>query len=196
MTITGKPPGLWVGQQIHFVCLMSLLVLTWTIWSYLGRPFTVIFWCTIACPVVHQIFVWLAWRFELRSSAISKRIGFRGYVIFFFLLFASRFISLFTLAWIDRGSLNFHILPQIVIIVIFTLLGLYAMYSVKHYFGFIRASGADHFYPQYRDIPFVKEGIFRFTSNGMYIYAFLLFWAIAIGFDSSAALIVAAFSHA
>ena len=45
-------------------------------------------------------------------------------------------------------------------------------------------------------MPLVTAGIFRFTSNGTYIYAFLLFWAIAIGFNSTAALTVAAFSHA
>jgi hypothetical protein len=196
MTTTRMPPSLWVGQQIHFACLASLLILTWAIWSYLGKPFSAFFWCAIACPIVHQIYVWLAWRLELQSSAISKTIGFRGYVVFFFLLFASRFISLFVLAWIDRGSLKFHILPQIVVTVIFTVFGLYAMYSVKKYFGFIRAVGADHFDSRYRDIPFVKGGIFRFTSNGMYVYAFLLFWAIATGFNSSAALIVASFSHA
>ncbi|MBW1863973.1 MAG: hypothetical protein JRJ02_16685 [Deltaproteobacteria bacterium] len=70
------------------------------------------------------------------------------------------------------------------------------MYSAKRYFGMVRAAGADHFDPRYRDMPFVKEGIFRFTSNGMYLYAFLLFWAIAIGFNSITALTVAAFSHA
>jgi hypothetical protein len=41
----------------------------------------------------------------------------------------------------------------------------------------------------------VKAGIFRFTNNGIYALAFLLFWAIAIGFDSPATLTVAAFSH-
>ena len=70
------------------------------------------------------------------------------------------------------------------------------MYSVSRYFGMMRAAGADHFDPRYRDLPLVKEGIFRFTNNGMYIYAFLLFWAIAVGFNSSAALAVAVFSHA
>lgn len=69
------------------------------------------------------------------------------------------------------------------------------MYSVKRYFGMIRAAGADHFDPTYRTMPLVKEGMFRFTGNAMYIYAFLLFWAIAIGFNSSSALLVAAFSH-
>ena len=74
--------------------------------------------------------------------------------------------------------------------------GLYAMYSVRRYFGMSRAAGGDHFDQSFRDMPMVKEGIFRFTNNGMYLYAFLLFWAIAVGFGSTAALVVAAFSHA
>lgn len=196
MTIARMPPGLWDGQLIHFASLASILTMTWAVWSYLGKPYPAAFWCAIAFPVVHQIFVWLAWRLELRSSATSKTIGFQGYVAFFFLLFAGRFVSLLVLAFIDRGSLNLPALPQTVVTTLLSLLGLYAMYSVKQYFGMMRAAGADHFDPRYRDIPFVKEGIFRFTSNGMYVYAFLLFWAIAVGFNSSAALIVAAFSHA
>ena len=74
--------------------------------------------------------------------------------------------------------------------------GLYAIYSVKRYFGMMRASGADHFDSRYRNMPLVREGIFRFTSNGMYSCAFLLFWAIAVGFNSKTAVVVAAFSHA
>ena len=69
------------------------------------------------------------------------------------------------------------------------------MYSVIRYFGFERAAGADHFDSKYRELPLVKEGIFRFTNNGMYLFAFLLFWVIALAFNSIAALIVAAFSH-
>jgi len=140
--------------------------------------------------------VWLAWRLELRSSATSEVIGFRGYLVCFFLLFGGRFISLLALAWLDRGSLEFKLLPRVIVTTLLTLLGVYAMYSVKRYFGMARAAGADHFDPRYRDMPPVREGIFRFTSNGMYLYAFLLFWAIAVAFDSTAALTVAAFSHA
>ena len=77
-----------------------------------------------------------------------------------------------------------------------TNIGIYAMYSVERYFGMARAAGADHFDPRYRDMPLVRKGIFRFTSNGMYLYAFLLFWTLAVFFDSAAALTVAAFSHA
>lgn len=70
------------------------------------------------------------------------------------------------------------------------------MVSVRKYFGFKRAAGADHFDPAYRDLPLVNEGIFRFTNNGMYLFGFFLFWAVAIGFDSKSALAVAAWSHA
>ena len=79
---------------------------------------------------------------------------------------------------------------------ILLLPGLYAMYSVREYFGMSRAAGGDHFDVRYRAMPLVKDGIFRYTDDGMYIYAFLLFWAIAVGFNSTAALVVAAFSHA
>ena len=59
----------------------------------------------------------------------------------------------------------------------------------------IRAAGADHFDSQYRDLPLVREGIFRLTPNAMYFFGFFLFWAIAIGFNSAAGLAVAGFSH-
>ena len=190
------PPSLWSGQGLNTFCLLALLAVTLAVWAYLGKPFPNHFWIAMSFPIVHQVFVWLSWRLELRSELTSKIIGFRGYLVFFFLLFIGRFVSLFALAWVDRGSLNLVFVQRISVTGIFTVLGIYAMYSVLRYFGLKRAAGADHFDPRYRDIPFVRQGIFRFTSNGMYIYAFLLFWAIAIGFNSSAALTVAAFSHA
>jgi len=188
-------PGIWTGQPLHFACLAALLILVWTIWSYLGKPFPAAFWSAVAFPVVHQIFVWLTWRFEIQSSATSRVMGFRGYLVLFFLLFGGRFVSLIVLAWMDRGSLNLPTLPQAALTILLALPGIYAMYSVTRYFGMERAAGADHFDPRFRDMPLVSEGIYRFTDNGMYLYAFLLFWAIAVGFNSSAALIVTAFSH-
>jgi protein-S-isoprenylcysteine O-methyltransferase Ste14 len=116
--------------------------------------------------------------------------------VLFFLLFAGRFVSLFALAWEDSGSLHIITFQRIFITGVLVVPGIYSVYSVLRYFGLKRAAGADHFDPKYRDMPFVRQGIFRFTNNGMYFYAFLLFWAIAVGFNSSAALVVAAFSHA
>ncbi len=196
MTSAKTPPSIWVGQPLHFVCVALLLALVWVAWTFLGKPFPAAFWSAVAFPVVHQIFVWLAWRLEFRSSATSKTLGFRGYLVSFFLLFGGRFISLAALAWLDRDSLELQILAQAIVTIILALPGIYAMYSVKRYFGMVRAAGADHFDPRYREMPLVREGIFRFTRNGMYLYAFLLFWAIAVGFNSAAALAVAAFSHA
>ncbi len=196
MTPPKKAPGIWVGQLLHLVCLLILLALVYVAWKYLGMPFPTAFWIAVAFPIVHQVFVWLAWRFELRSSAVSKTIGFRGYVASFFPLFGGRFVSLLALAWLDRGSLKLQILPQSIITILLITLGIYAMYSVARYFGMARAAGADHFDSRYREMPPVRQGIFRFTSNGMYVYAFLLFWAIAVGFNSTAALAVVAFSHA
>ncbi len=195
MTKANTTSRIWVGQPFHFICLAVLLVPVYLAWQYLGKPFPSVFWSAIAFPVVHQIFVWLAWRLELQYAAISKSIGFQGYLVLFFLLFSGRFFSLLTLAWVDRGSLNLHILHLAIVTTLLALPGIYAMYSVKRYFGMARAAGADHFDRRYRDMPLVREGIFRFTSNGMYLYAFLLFWAIAVGLNSTAALTVAAFSH-
>jgi len=196
MTSPKIPPALFAGQLMHVAGVTVLLILTWVSWTFLGKPSPVIFWIAIAFPIAHQVFVWLAWRIELRSSAISRTIGFPMYVVLFFLLFGGRFISLVTLAWVDRGSLNLELLWQVLATIFLAVPGLYAMYSVKRYFGMMRAAGADHFSRKYRKLPPVREGIFHFTSNGMYIYAFLLFWTIATGFNSSAALVVAAFSHA
>jgi len=192
---SAMPPNIWVGQGLNTFCLLALLIVISVCWTYLGKPYSSLFWIAVSFPIAHQIFVWLAWRLELRSAVTSKIIGFRGYLVFFFLLFGGRFVSLFALAWEDRGSLNLGPYQRIYIAGIFAVLGIYAMYSVLRYFGLKRAAGADHFDPGYRDIPYVRQGIFRFTSNGMYLFAFLLFWAIAIGFNSSAALAVAAFSH-
>ena len=186
-----KALSIWTGQTLHFACLVFLIAAVWATWAQLGEPFPIAFWVAIVIPIIHQIYVWLAWRLELLSSATSEAIGFRGYLVCFFLLFGGRFLALFALAWMDHGSLGFEILPRIAITSVLVGLGAYAMYSVVRFFGMARAAGADHFDARYRDMPLVNQGIFGLTSNGMYVYAFLLFWAIAVGFDSAAALVVA-----
>ena len=189
------PPGLAVGLPLHIGALAVLLGITWAAWNYLGRPVPVVFWCAVALPVVHQVFVWLAWRMELLSSATSKAIGFRGYVVLFFLLFGGRFVALLVLGWMDQGSLGLSPLTRAILTTLLVIPGVYTMYSVQRFFGLARATGADHFDSRYREMPLVNQGVFRFTGNAMYLYGFFLFWAIAVAFDSSAALVVAGFSH-
>lgn len=160
------------------------------------RPTPIAFWVAVVVPIMHQVFVWLGWRIELLSSATSRSIGFNGYLFIFFLLFLARFITLAILGWWDQGSLNLPLLLVVVITTVLAIPAIYTIYSVKRYFGLARAAGADHFEERYRNMLLVNKGIFRFTDNGMYLYAFLAFWAIAIGFNSISALAVAAFSHA
>lgn len=194
--MTARVPGLWIGQPAHFACLGLLLAATGGAWSGLGAPLPGAFWLAVAFPIAHQLFVWLAWRIELNGGATVRRLGFRGYLALFFVLFFGRFAALAWLAWLDRGSLGLPVAARGLATLALALPAAYAGYSVRRYFGMVRAAGADHFDPRYRDLPLVREGIFRFTRNGMYVYAFLGFWALAVGFDSSAALVVAAFSHA
>ncbi len=195
-TGAGEPPGVWTGQRLHAACLAALLAAAWTAWRALGAPFPAAFWTALAFPVAHQVFVWLAWRLELKSSAVSRTIGFGAYLAIFFLLFGGRFVSLLALAWLDRGSLGLAVSARAPLTVLFTLIALYTFYSIARYFGMTRAASADHFDPRIRTLPMVSEGIFRYTANGMYAGGFLAFWVIALGFDSAAALAAAAFSHA
>jgi len=187
--------NIWKGQLTHVVCLSALLVISWYGWHSIGEPFSMLFWIAVSVPVIHQVFVWLAWRLELKGSLISRMFGFQVFLFVFFALFLLRFISLAILGVADRGSLG--ISPEFGLLLTFICLvpGIYAMYSVKRYFGLKRAAGGDHFEVKYQTMNLANKGIFQFTSNGMYVYAFLLFWAIAFYFSSIAALIVAAFSH-
>lgn len=191
-----KPPHFWEGQMLHIVSLIVLLTAAALVWTSLGNPHSQAFWIAISFPILHQVWVWTTWRIELQTSIVSRSIGFNGYLLVFALLFVGRLLSLAWLALQDRGSLNLDLTILVPVTFIVLLPGLYAMFSVARYFGIARAAGADHFNYSYRELPLVKEGIFRYTDNGMYVFAFLLFWAVAIGFNSISALVVAAFSHA
>ena len=189
------PPSLWKGQWLHALGLIPLLILSGLLWQQLGRPFPVLFWIAIAIPIVHQVYVWVAWRLELNHTTISESMGIRTYLILFFILLISRVIIIFALGWADAESLGMAVLPRVICTILLAIPAIYLGYSVKKYFGFVRAAGADHFDQEYREMPLVKEGIFRITNNGMYHFGFLLFWALSIGFDSAAALLATAFAH-
>lgn len=93
MAIARRAPGLWVGQPLHFISLGALCVLSWMCWTFLGQPQAIAFWCAMALPIVHQVFVWLAWRNAIALPETSGSTGFRGYVAVFFVLFAGRFAA-------------------------------------------------------------------------------------------------------
>lgn len=85
---------------------------------------------------------------------------------------------------------------RIVVAALLAVPSLYLFYSVARYFGFIRAAGADHFDPGYRSMPLVRDGIFRYSRNSMYVYGLLVLWIPGIIAAAPAAILVAAFQHA
>jgi len=101
------------------------------------------FMIAMAIPLVHQIYTWICWRSELCWKSVSSSIGLKGYLIGFFILIISRF-SAVVLCFVDYGSLYKPGLISWALSIVVFIPGLYTMYSVKKYFGFVRAAGADH----------------------------------------------------
>lgn len=203
---SGTPKlSLWTGQGLHAAGLGLLLAGTAVAYGtlaplegkFLGLSSDIWFWASIAAPILHQVYVWVCWRLELlHSKAISRSVGFSGYRTGFFILILGRVATLAPLAWANQGSLPLPPAARAFLGALLFLPSAYALYSVVRYFGMSRAAGGDHFDEKYRMMPLVREGIFRWTSNGMYGVAFLGFWGLAFVLGSAGALLAAAFNHA
>jgi len=154
---------------------------------------------SMAVGIIHQFYVWLIWRLELCYGTISKvfkGMGFRLYTIGFSILILSRPFTVLALGISDYGSLNISPGLQVTLLILMIPPWVYAMYSITRYFTFDRAYGIDHWHPEkYKDEGLIKEGIYKFTNHGMYFYAILILWIIAIGCRSEWAFIGAFFQH-
>ena len=192
-------------QGWHVLSLVVLLaavaalargdVLTGSLWGISTQTWL---WIAIAVPVIHQILVWLFWRLELYHGLITHWFGDNGFSIYkvvFTIFFAARPISLIFLGLSNYKSLVFNPWLAYGIAIILFVPFVYTMYSVAHYFGMDRAYGIDHFDPTFREKPFVKQGMFKYTDNAMYKFGFLILWSIALVFLSKAALLAAAFNQ-
>ena len=162
--------------------------------TFLGISALSWFMIAMSVPIIHQAYVWICWRSELCWQSISKTIGFKAYAIIFFILGLSRF-SAIVLCFVDYGSLYKPGILAWVISIIFFIPGIYTMYSVKKYFGFLRAAGADHFDPKYRDMPFEKRGIFKWSPNAMYVFAIGIPFAFAVATGSQSMFVVATYTY-
>ncbi|MHC4932518.1 MAG: methyltransferase [Planctomycetota bacterium] len=157
------------------------------------------FWLSLLCPLLHQGFVWLCWRVELHGQRLSGRFGahgFRLYAAGFAILSIARIFTIVALALANRGTLvgADPVLLALLALAV-ALPAAYGMYSVARYFGFRRALGIDHFDPAYRTKPFVREGIYRWTSNGMYGFVIPILWLPGLLAQSKAALVSALFTN-
>jgi hypothetical protein len=193
-------------QGQHLVLLLLLVsgvyflasgdVLSGQLWG-VGTP--VWLWIAVATPILHQVVVAFVWRAELHHHKISERFGEQGFPVYkaiFTILFAGRAVTLILLGSSNANTLPLHPAVAYILAAVLCIPFAYTMYSVFRYFGIDRAYGEDHFKPDiYRNKPFVKQGMFRFTNNAMYKFGFLGLWAIGLGFLSQAALLVALFNH-
>jgi len=153
----------------------------------------------ILIPVLHQAYVMICWRTELLHNSMSRLFGENGFKVFkigFAVLFFSRLISIIILALSNADSLDLnHQIGYLIGTLLFIPSG-YLFYSVKKYFGMDRAFGIDHFDIEiYKDKEFVKQGIFRYSSNAMYVFGFFILWIPGFFFLSQAALVAALFNH-
>ena len=194
------------GQMVHLLVLIALFVAAVQLVDvkplrdsqFLGVSTRGWFIISLAVPIAHQVYVWLAWRSELCFRIVTKRLGSHAFVIYqtvFMVLLLARPVSITLLAIADHDSFELSIPARVVICMILGLPAAYTFYSVARYFGMARAAGIDHFDESYRGKPLVKKGIFKYTSNSMYTFGFLSLWAIAVAGASWAAVVVAAFSH-
>ncbi len=202
-----KPSYFFKGQLIHLISLILLIVFVFFNVDY--NRLSEIHFCetnaknwliiTLLIPILHQVYVWLAWRSELCFGFVTNNFGSKGFLLYrilFFLLFISRPTPLIFLSIADHDSFKLDIASRIIICTLFAIPAGYTFYSVIRYFGMSRASGADHFDEKFRHLPMVNDGIFRFSSNSMYTFAFLLFWIIPVAGASWSGLVAVFFSHA
>jgi len=176
-------------QGLHVLLQGGLLAVA----AWLGRDTAAPawFWSALLVPVGHQAFVWYCWRAQLHG--VRPRPGFAAYAFGFALWGGARFVTVVGLALATRGAVTADLRW---VAVAFALPAAYALYSVARYFGFRRAVGIDHFDARYRGAPLVREGIFRWTRNGMYTFAMLVFWLPGLWWRSYEALVAAGFAHA
>jgi hypothetical protein len=203
----GSAAAIFERQWLHALALAVGLPLLWQISLFCvcfhrGELWGIStwnwFWISVEIPIAHQIFVWFCWRTQLHRKLISRifgRHGFSAYAAVFTAFLVARLVSITALSVASRDSLpvNHFALKMVAVVIAFPVA--YLMYSVARHFTIARAYGADHFDDSYRSKPLVRQGIFRFTSNGMYAFGLMVLYIPALWYASRPALVAAVFGH-
>lgn len=197
-------------QHWHILMLLIMLLLmfyvlnadsTFLDGNFLNIDTKVWLIISIIIPILHQLYVLFCWRIELFYKGLSMVFGntdkaFKIFKIGFAILFVSRLISIIVLALSNSDSFETNRIFIYLLLIVISLPTIYLFYSVKRYFGIDRAFGLDHFKPdKIKNEPFVEKGIFKYASNAMYIYGFLILWIPGLIMMSKTALIIALFNH-
>lgn len=154
--------------------------------------------CSVGIAIVHQVYVLVVWRLELYYSHITRIFGKAGFTLYaagFSILFIPRLLFIIVLGISSRNSISLDPVISYSLAILLSMIVIYLMYSVLKYFGFERAYGIDHFDRSFSNIPFVKQGIFRFSNNAMYKFGLLILWIPGLLLFSKPALVAALFQH-
>ncbi len=185
--------SLWA---IAFICDNYPSYFTGELWGISTKCWLYI---AIVPSIIHQIYVLVCWRLELYYKTLSRTFGDKGFVYYkigFAILILSRPVTLTLLAISNANSLVINPNISYLVSIILFIPAAYLFYSVKKYFGMDRAFGIDHFEPEKaKTFPMVTKGIFKYTSNGMYVFGFLILWVPGFLFLSKTALLIALFNH-
>jgi hypothetical protein len=193
-------------QGYHLVLLLILIAIVGYICNlipidegeFLGVSSSGWFWASVFAAIIHQVYTWITWRLELYKGYLSDKLGSPSFTLFklFFAVFGISRLLIIPLAISNRETLDLPFYLQWGVSILFLILSVYLFYSVLRWFGIDRAAGLDHFKPdEARNWSLVDRGIFRFTSNGMYIFGFLFLWVPGLMLESAGAILAASFCH-
>ncbi len=192
-------------QTWHLLALLVLVPGTWL----LARPFLdgsrwlgwtdlTWFWLAIGLAVVHQVVVWIVFRLQIGWATLTRVFGRADLVIWgilFQTLLTGRIAAIIGLGQTTQNTLPVPRTLALILAFILLLSFAYLIWSVFKYFGLVRAMVGDHFRIKYRQMPLEDRGIFKYSSNAMYTFGFLVLWAIGLIHLSVPALLLAAFNH-
>ncbi|MEO1920107.1 MAG: methyltransferase [Paracoccaceae bacterium] len=167
--------------------------------SFLGGSALCWSYITIAVGIFHQSMVAVVFRLQLHFDIMVKLFGDKALKIWgaiFLPFLGARLLLLIIVGIADYGSLGGDRTMQLIAgAALMPLIG-YTMHSVLKYFTINRALGGDHFYDEYLNMPMVKQGAFKYSSNAMYTFVFTGLWGIGLLLGSWNALVLALFYHA
>lgn len=192
-------------QLWHLLSLFVLVPATWLLARtflddvrWLGLTNTSWFWLSIGLAVVHQVVVWIVFRLQIGWATLTRIFGQADLIVWGFLfqvLLTGRIVAVIGLAQTTQNTLPVPRTLAMVVAFILLVPFVYLIWSVFRYFGLVRAMVGDHFRIKYRQMPLEDRGIFRYSSNAMYTFGFLVLWAIGLIHLSIPALLLAAFNH-
>ncbi|MCW3489901.1 methyltransferase [Dethiobacter alkaliphilus] len=187
----------WTRQGWHAAGLIFLFLLLYFFSLKIGAN-TIWSLSALISAFLHQGLVVTVWRLELLGKYITRLLGTLGFYLYgtlFSLLLLARFAVAAGAALDSMGTLPLPAVFWWVITAIVLFFFIWLEFSVLRYFGIKRALGADHFFPEYRKMPFVRKGIFRYTPNGMYTFGTLAFMLPGLILRSDIGLAVGIFHY-